>query len=315
MLETFVIAFKAYAAYFFDELARPAWDNGLYAAPFWCLIFFALEALLPRRYAWPLVGRKGFWLDLFYVLFNDVLVWLLGLFALTYTIEAFVKYTAARLGVPTLTPLDISVLPFWVQLVIVFVLVDFCEWLAHYLLHRFDVLWQFHKIHHSAETLGFASSRRFHVGEYLTFKPLLYIPFAVVNFPAEHYVMMDVTIGTAWGLFTHCNIKMPFGWINYVVNNPETHYWHHAKNWPASFRYGVNFASVLNLWDLLFRCYHAPRDIQPEIGIAGETAPDTFVGQVGWGFSAAFRSLFRRPSAAAAAPVSSKRKRKFVGPR
>jgi len=43
-----------------------------------------------------------------------------------------------------------------------FVTNDFLRWLAHYLMHRVPALWEFHKVHHSAEALNFATARRFH---------------------------------------------------------------------------------------------------------------------------------------------------------
>ena len=135
-----------------------------------------------------------------------------------------------------------------------FVIQDFCEFFAHYLLHRSNFLWSFHKIHHAQETLGAGSTRHFHFAEMFIFKPIIYIPFAMIGYSAMDYFLFQITVQNVWGFFTHTNIKVKWGFLNYIFNTPETHSWHHAINIPR--RYGVNYASILNIWDLLFGFYY-----------------------------------------------------------
>ncbi len=40
--------------------------------------------------------------------------------------------------------------------------IDFGWWCGHYLGHKVDFLWQFHKLHHSVKEMGFAAHLRFH---------------------------------------------------------------------------------------------------------------------------------------------------------
>jgi len=72
-----------------------------------------------------------------------------------------------------------------------------------------------------------------------------------------------------------------------LFNHPEMHIWHHAKNLPVEKRTGVNFGITLAIWDYIFGTVHMPydgRDI--ELGFPGvEDFPDTFGGQVSYGFS------------------------------
>ena len=42
---------------------------------------------------------------------------------------------------------------------------DVGNYFAHYCLHRFDVLWQFHKTHHSSRKLDWLATFRSHIGE------------------------------------------------------------------------------------------------------------------------------------------------------
>ncbi len=245
----------------------------------WCLLCFILELVFPRKLDYKVVGRKGFWQDLFYVFFNDFLFMGLGFFALMYVIGE--AYTAgfASIGIDNPVLFEIHSLPLWAQLLILFILVDLMEFLAHYAMHRFNFLWAFHKIHHAQEEIGFASSRHFHWGEFFIFKPFLFLPLGLIGYTAKEFTILQLTLVYFAAFFSHTNIKFNFGFFNYLIITPQTHLWHHAKNLPM--RYGVNFASVLPLWDLLIGTYYLPKtDEAPELGVDDmDEMPRSFLGQ------------------------------------
>ena len=60
----------------------------------------------------------------------------------------------------------------WIQLLVFFIVTDFIQWFTHLMLHKFDFLWQFHKVHHSVEEMGFAAHLRYHWMENVFYKPL-----------------------------------------------------------------------------------------------------------------------------------------------
>jgi len=166
------------------------------------------------------------------------------------------------------------------------------EFLAHFFLHRSDFLWAFHKIHHAQEELGAASTRRFHWVEMIIFKPLVYIPFALIGYSVPDYFLFQITVQNVWGFFTHSNIKVRWGFLNYIINTPETHAWHHAKNVPG--KYGVNYASILNIWDLIFGFYYVPKDKTPVLGIPDQKeVPTTFLGQFVYPFKLIFSGKYK----------------------
>ncbi|MDO8999318.1 MAG: sterol desaturase family protein [Bacteroidota bacterium] len=278
---------SAFWTYTKDSLKHPALKNVYYAvflAYFFC---FFLEVVLPRQRKHGVMTRKNFWLDIFYILFNDILLNVLGFFALCAVTEfVFLKFMLL-FDIHTLKIIDITHINPIFQILILFVLQDFCEYVAHIILHRSNFLWEFHKIHHAQEELGAASTRHFHWVEMIIFKPLIYIPFALIGYSAVDYFLFQITVQNVWGFFTHCNIKVKWGWLNYIFNTPETHAWHHAKN--IDKKYGVNFASILNIWDLLFGYYYLPKDKQPVLGVAGgKEVPETFLGQFFYPFKKVF---------------------------
>ncbi len=267
-------------------IINPAYNNP-YTVLFivWGLMF-VIEHLLPRNKEYGVVSRKGFWLDLFYLFFIDFLFGIIGFIALTFTVEYFFTAGMKSLGVelPLWEPAGI---PFIFQFLIFFVVMDFFEFFAHYLLHKIDFFWAFHKIHHAQETLGFASTRHFHFMEYLVLRPFGWIPFGLLGFSDEKYVLctaLYMWIAYTLVFFSHCNVKVNFGFLNKIIITPNTHFWHHAKNIPR--KHGVNYASVLVIWDHLFKSYYLPDDpkVQPVLGIPNNDVPKHFVGQMWYPF-------------------------------
>lgn len=278
LTNVFQESFAFYWTYLKDQLMHPAWNNYYYWVIFWMLFSVSLELLLPKKYDYKMFGRKGFWLDVFYVLFNDFLLMGLGFFSMLVIVEIVYKYALSLIGIVPVALLNIGDWPMILQILFVFILQDFLEFFAHYLLHRVEFLWAFHKIHHATEELNSVSTRRFHWAEYLVFKPILYLPFSIIGYSIPQYFLIAMTIGIFSSFFTHCNIKTNFGFFNYIINNPETHHWHHAKNIPN--KYGVNYASVLNFWDVLFGTYYVPKGEIPELGLPdSKEMPTGFFGQ------------------------------------
>ncbi len=286
--ETFTSNFNNYLDSFFFLLKNPAWDNPFYIILCIYFITFSLEVILPKKEKYPLIERKGFKLDLIYLFFIDFVVMAIGFYAMVSVVEKLFLDSLHIIGIST--PLfNVDTLPVFIQFVIFFILVDFVQFLGHYLLHRIDFLWEFHKIHHAQEHLGFASTRHFHWFEYLVFKPLLYIPFGLLGYGVKYYVAYYLWIGLFFTFLSHCNIKINWGFMNYIVINPDTHFWHHSKNTPG--RFGVNFASVLNIWDLLFGTFYLPKDKKPQLGVHDiKEIPLGFFGQMIY----PFKSLIRK---------------------
>jgi sterol desaturase/sphingolipid hydroxylase (fatty acid hydroxylase superfamily) len=299
--EVFKDVFAAYKSNMIEllkfDLSHPAQllSNPFFTILVVCLLCLVLEYTLPKKKDYPVLGRKGFFTDLFYIVFTDILLHGFGFLALITTIEWFIKFYSQSDN-PEL--FSISALPVWSQYLLLFLMVDFSQWLAHFLLHRVNFLWQFHKVHHAQETLGFGSTRHFHFFEFFILKPFLFIPMKLVGFSAEEYFICHMWFGYFLTFYSHCNVKLSWGFLDYVIINPETHYWHHSKNVPG--KYGVNFASILTLWDILFGFFYLPKDkkTEPELGIENNNVPPGFWGQLWFPFRAILSKKVREPQKA-----------------
>jgi sterol desaturase/sphingolipid hydroxylase (fatty acid hydroxylase superfamily) len=268
----------AFVAFVKHNLKNPSFTNVYYCVLLAYLLCFFLEVILPKQRKHGLLNRKFFWQDTFYVLFNDLLIYLLGFFALCAVTEFIFLKFLSLFNIQTLIIFDIKSWHPLLQVLIMFLIQDFCEFIAHILLHRSNFLWKFHKIHHAQEELGAASTRHFHFLEMCVFKPIIYLPFAMIGYSVVDYFLFQITVQNVWGFFTHCNIKVKWGILNYIINTPETHAWHHAKNIPN--KYGVNYASILNIWDLLFGYFYLPKDKSPILGVENNNVPKSFLGQL-----------------------------------
>lgn len=91
-----------------------------------------------------------------------------------------------------------------------FLIADFIQWNIHCLLHRSPRLWEFHKVHHSVEQMGFAPHLRFHWMETVINKTFQYIPLAMIGFEIQGFFIIHIII-VAIGHLNHSNLGISYG--------------------------------------------------------------------------------------------------------
>ena len=246
------------------------------------LIVWALEIAFPWRKN-QAIFRKDFWLDAFYMFFN--------FFIFTIVISGFydvlqLAFNDFGISMSSLAIVDISTWPMWLQLLVFFIVLDFVQWFTHVMLHRFEVLWRFHQVHHSVKEMGFAAHLRYHWMENILYKPLKVFGVMILGGfePEQAYIVHFTAI--AIGHFNHSNIKITWGPLKYIFNNPVMHLYHHAYALPKDRNYGVNFGISLSLWDYIFKTNYIPEDSGTiELGYKGDKdMPSNFLGQITYGF-------------------------------
>jgi len=273
-----------YWDYLKNEILYPSWYNYFWWLLGLSLLVWALEIIFPWR-ARKSAFRKDFWLDAFYMFFNFFLFSLIIYNSLSNVfVEAFNDFLA-WFGVKNLVAIEVNNWPVWGQFLLMFVIADIIQWNVHRMLHRFPWLWEFHKVHHSVEEMGFAAHLRYHWMETIIYKSIQYIPFAMIGFGlADFFVLHIFTI--AIGHLNHANIKLTYGPFKYILNNPVMHTWHHAKTIPEG-SHGVNYGITLSLWDYLFGTAYIPNSGKDEpLGFNKiEEFPQTFWSQINYPWS------------------------------
>ncbi len=259
-IDIFINSFKDYARYVGNEVFNLHSGNYLYWLIGISIFFYALELTMPWRKDQPKI-RKDFWLDAFYMFFNFFLFSLVGYYAISNVFVQLFNDFLGLFGIKNFVAIEINTWPVWAQLLTLFILRDFIHWNVHRLLHRVPALWEFHKVHHSVEQMGFAAHLRFHWMETIVYRTIEYIPLAMIGFGIQEFLLVHL-FALAVGHFNHSNIRVPLGPFKYIFNNPQMHIWHHAKHLPS--KTGVNFGISLSLWDYIFGTHYIPKDGRDE---------------------------------------------------
>jgi sterol desaturase/sphingolipid hydroxylase (fatty acid hydroxylase superfamily) len=230
------------------------------------LVFIALERRFPYDNGQKLF-RKGFLVDFVgYALFES---YVLGL-----AIAAIIGYLHSS---PLLSGLHVvTSWPVPLQLFFFFVTHDFYIYCFHRLQHHSKYLWRTHEAHHSVADVDWLAGTRSHSLEILINQTIEFAPIALLG-AAPEVAVMKATLDAVWGMYIHSNIDVREGWLQYVINGPEMHRWHHARELADRNR---NFGTKLAIWDWLFKTAYLPPFKPKAYGLAGdEPYPEGYVAQ------------------------------------
>lgn len=287
-LELIIQAYKNFANYTLSEITfqvSPWYINYFWWLVVLSLVVWGLEVSFPWRKN-QATFRKDFWLDAFYMFFNFYIFKLVIFMAFSSVTEHFFVNVLGG-NIKDFALIDMSQYALWIQLLVFFIATDFVQWLTHVTLHKFDFLWQFHKVHHSVEEMGFAAHLRYHWMENVFYTPMKYIMVMFIGgfTPESAYLVFYFAITI--GHLNHANIKLTYGPLKYILNNPVMHLWHHAYTLPNDRQKGVNFGITLSIWDYIFKTNYIPEDSGTiRLGFEGmEKFPSDFVHQTLYGIT------------------------------
>lgn len=174
-----------------------------------------------------------------------------------------------------------TVLAMVLYTVAILLAVDFSRFLSHLLQHRIPVLWEFHKVHHSAQVLTPLTNYRVHPIDIVVDQFLASIAAGlVIGFFSYFYAsglteIMVLDISILYFLFyivsnlRHSHVPLQFGWrTSHVLCSPYMHHIHHSseeRHWDK------NFSLVFSVWDTLFRTAYVPHAIETfRLGLPGD---------------------------------------------
>ncbi|MFZ9237007.1 MAG: sterol desaturase family protein, partial [Algoriphagus sp.] len=278
-IQVFLDGYYGYWNYLSSEILYPSWHNYFWWLIGISLVVWGLELAFPWRKNQAAI-RTDFWLDGFYMFFNFFLFSLIGYNAVSnVAVSAFSDFLGL-FGIENLVAIQVASWPVWSQFLLLFVVADFIQWNVHRWLHHSPWLWEFHKVHHSVEEMGFAAHLRYHWMETIVYKSVQYLPLAMIGFGLDDFFILHL-VTIVIGHLNHANVKITYGPLKYVFNNPVMHLWHHAKEVPVG-SHGVNYGISLSLWDYLFGTAYIPNENANEpLGFEQvETFPKTFWQQL-----------------------------------
>ena len=210
------------------------------------LVFVPLErifALHPRR-----VFRPGIVTDLTHLLANTTLV----------TIGTIALVVVAALPLLWLRAFDVEgALPTELSLALAVVVASIANYWGHRLTHEVPFLWRFHAVHHSIELMDWAAAARLHPIDSAFTQAFTVLPLLLLGYDAGVFASIAVFV-TLLAIFQHANVRLRFPGVRWVVNTPEWHHWHHARDPEAR---NKNFG--LPVVDKLFGTAYLPKGRRP----------------------------------------------------
>lgn len=222
------------------------------------LVLAVLERLPGLRWRRAPLFRAFFASDLCYLL--------TGFVAGTSLATAYVVSASAMLGslgAPRLADLHP---PLWLGATVALLSLDAGNYVAHWLMHRYDALWEIHKVHHSSTSLDWLATFRSHILEQVLRRLLAPLVLIVVGLPIDATIV-GASMFNAWAMLIHSNLCLDLRAVESVLVTPRLHRVHHD---PATTH--RNFGTFLTLWDRLLRGTFVTRDVADDVtfGVPGE---------------------------------------------
>ena len=189
--------------------------------------------------------------------------------------------------------------------VVFFIAYDFGRFVAHSLLHDVPLLWEFHKVHHSAQVLTPITTFRAHPIDLLVMAWIPALTTGIVAWAFNRFAGTAVSFHTflgvhalMWGFNLIGNLRHSPVWLSYGPSigkwliSPAHHQVHHSYE---QRHYGCNRGFELAIWDRIWGTLYVP-PIQPEsfrMGLGDETDGHfhTLARMYLWPFAGAARRL------------------------
>lgn len=155
--------------------------------------------------------------------------------------------------------------------VFIILVTDFLSTFSHYLRHKIPFLWEFHKVHHSAEVLTPVTVYRRHPVELIVNGVVITAGTAIAilvwsatfKSALEPITIFGVNAGVfVWRMLFY-NLRHSHIWIDYgpfwsrIFTSPAQHQLHHSVD-PK--HHDCNFGVIFAFWDILFGTLYVPKE-------------------------------------------------------
>ena len=241
------------------------------------------RALFPKR----IVANPSSYTDLGYMFFNVFVFGIVfgwAILAYQAVTNGIIETLVTAFGQPSPSMLPALVTNGIVTLIL-FLAYELGYWFNHWLSHRVPVLWEFHKVHHSAEVLTPLTNFRVHPIYAWIFANILALSAAIANGFANYffgntayqYALADTNIILVFFIHVYVHLQHSHVWISFtgllgrVLVSPAHHQIHHSSN-PKHFN--RNYGSCLALWDWMFGTLYVPSKEPEKLSFGVE--PDHF---------------------------------------
>ncbi len=133
-------------------------------------------------------------------------------------------------------------------------LLDLTIYWQHRLMHRYELLWRLHRVHHSDLALDVTSALRFHPLEIVLSMGVKIAAVVTLGIPLSAVITFEIVLN-ATAMFNHSNLALPLRIdraLRWLLVTPDMHRIHHR---PAAEEHDRNFGFNLSWWDWIFSSY------------------------------------------------------------
>jgi sterol desaturase/sphingolipid hydroxylase (fatty acid hydroxylase superfamily) len=243
------------------------------------------RALFPKR----ILASPSHNADIGWFFFGIFLYGILfGWTAFSYEFISNVVIAQLATGFGVVTP---TTWPDWLSrslmTAVAFLAFELGYWFHHYLSHRIPFMWEFHKVHHTAEVLTPVTLFRVHPLDTVTYYNILAISMGLANgvmnyaFGETIYQFSITDKNLLLVVFIHAYVHLQHShlWISFrgvlgrVFLSPAHHQVHHSAN-PLHFN--RNLGNCLAVWDWVFGTLYVPTKEREKLtfGVVEETVTD-----------------------------------------
>jgi sterol desaturase/sphingolipid hydroxylase (fatty acid hydroxylase superfamily) len=162
--------------------------------------------------------------------------------------------------------LNLFELPSAVKIILGMLLLDLGDYIYHRVAHRWKILWNYHRVHHSDNEMDVTTGYRFHPFENVGLLATQVFSSFIFGYSLEA-VALYYLIYIPWVIMQHANLRFPNWFENsfsYIFATPDFHRIHHSH--PRIYT-DSNYGDLFSIWDRMFGTYRKLNPKEVKLGL------------------------------------------------
>lgn len=156
----------------------------------------------------------------------------------------------------------------WLEVPAALLLTSLGSYIFHRAGHELPWLWRFHGIHHATHKINVSNNALNHILDVFGRRVLAQLPLILLGL-SEPALFIVSLFNIGQGYFSHANVDVKLGKLNYLVGSPEQHRLHHSRDLTEAGHFSVD----IPFWDLVFKSYTwKPGKHPKEIGVVNRSS-------------------------------------------
>jgi sterol desaturase/sphingolipid hydroxylase (fatty acid hydroxylase superfamily) len=156
------------------------------------------------------------------------------------------------------------------------VITDLANYWVHRAEHAIPVLWRFHSVHHASDEINFLTAYRVHPVSRLLYGVSEVVLLILLGVPPAWWLPFALVRGFLAAV-QHTNLDWSYGPLYPIVVSPVFHRLHHSR---SRRDFDSNYSQLFGVWDHLFGTANPARTPPVAVGVEGQPAEPTLMGQL-----------------------------------